>query len=154
MHRRLVILVLAATFGCTGDEPDVDPLDSTLVDGDMTAEFEGEPFEPAYGLLYYDQESLPGRLLLSTDPVSCPYVDLETIAGIHVTYPVSSIEPGSEESNTHAFWMVSDTSTLDYGYPDGALEVTDSTVDSFSATVNLGGAEASLEGTLEVRRCP
>ena len=154
MQGRLLILVLvAAAAGCAGDAPDVEPLDTTLRDGDMTAEFEGAAFEPAYGLLYYDEQSLPGRLLLSTDPVSCPYVDLRTIVGIHVSIPVSSIDPGSDDSAAHVFWEVTDSSTLDYPYADGTLEVTDATDETFSGSLDLGGTEASLEGTFEVGRC-
>ena len=141
-------------IGCTGDDPDVEPVDSTLLGGDMTAEFDGAPFEPAYGLLYYDEESAPGRLLLSTDPVSCPYVDLQTIVGIHVSYPVSSIEPGSDDTATHVFWKVTETATQDYPFEGGTLTVTDSTDDSFGGALGLGGVEASLEGTFEVGRCP
>lgn len=154
MFARTVALVLVVTSGCTGDEPDVEPIDSTLLDGDMTAEFDGAPFEPSYGLLYFDEESLPGRLLLSTDPVACPYVDLQTVPGIHVSYPVSSIDPGSDETAAHVFWKVTDTATQDYPFDDGTLMVTDSSEESVAGALDLGGAEASLEGTFEVRRCP
>ena len=150
MQRCLGLLVLVATSGCAGDAPDVEPLDTSLLAGDMSAEFDGAPFEPAYGLLYFTDA--PGMLLLSTDPVSCPYVDPQTVPGLHVTVTVSSIEPG-EQSNPHAFWMITDTSTQDYPYDDGTLDVTDATDDTFSGTLTLGGPEASLEGTFEVRRC-
>ncbi|HUS66260.1 MAG TPA: hypothetical protein VMZ28_17020 [Kofleriaceae bacterium] len=153
MHRRLAILWLVAAAGCSGDAPEVEPLDTALLDGDMTAEFEGAAFEPAYGLLYYDAGALPGRLLLSTDPVSCPYVDLRTVAGIHVSIPVSSIDPGTDDGAAHVFWEVTDSSTLDYPYPDGTVEVTDATDETFSGSLDLGGPEASLEGTFEVGRC-
>ncbi len=153
MQARLVILFLAAAVGCTGETPDPEPLDTSLRDGDMTAEFESAAFEPAHGVLYFDEEAGAGQLVLSTDPLSCPYVDVATVAGIHVTYTVSTIDPGTDETNEHAFWSVTESSSLDYRYPDGTLVVDDTTDDSFSGSLDLGGAEATLEGTFEVARC-
>ena len=48
---------------------------------------------------------------------------------------------------------MTDSSTLDYPYADGTLEVTDATDETFSGSLDLGGTEASLEGTFEVGRC-
>ena len=150
MHRRIALLALAATVGCTGDTPDPEPFDSTLLAGDMSAEFDGVPFEPGFGVLFYDEA--PGTLLLSTEPVTCPYVDPETVVGQHVIYTVSSIDPG-EQTNPHSFWLVTESSTQDYPYDEGTLDVTDTTDETFAGALTLGAVDASLEGTFEARRC-